>query len=122
MKQEPRKDSDSKFLEKIANVLSESLDYEATIDKVVDLALGFLGDWCSVDLLAQDGSVQRVAMAHSNPDLLKRIQNVRSRRPGKVDPRFPAARVIETGEPVYVPQLTEEMLASMELSSEIREI
>ena len=113
---------DRKFLEKIGNVLSESLDYEATIDKVVDLALGFLGDWCSVDLLAPDGSVQRVAMAHSNPDLVKRIQDVRRRRPGRFDPQFPAARVIETGEPVYVPHLTEQMLASMDLSPEIREI
>src|SRR5215813_4273936 len=97
MKQNPgesRKDSDRKFLEKIGNVLSESLDYEATIDRVVDLALGFLGDWCSVDLLADDGSVQRVAMAHSNPDLVERIQDVRRRRPGGLDPRFPAAKVI----------------------------
>jgi signal transduction histidine kinase len=119
---EARKDSDRKFLEKIGHVLSESLDYEATIDRVVDLALGFLGDWCSVDILADDGSVQRVAMAHSNPDLVNRIRDVRSRRPGRVDPRFPAARVIATGEPVYVPQLTEQMLASLDLNREIREI
>jgi signal transduction histidine kinase len=125
MKQNPgesRKDSDRKFLEKIGNALSESLDYEATIDRVVDLALGFLGDWCSVDLLADDGSVQRVAMAHANPDLVKRIQDVRRRRPGSVDPRFPPARVIKTGEPVYVPQLTQQMLTAMDLTSEIREI
>jgi len=118
---ETRKDSDRKFIETIGNVLSESLEYEATIDKVVDLALGFLGDWCSLDLLAEDGSIQRVAMAHSNPDLLKRIQDYRSRRPGSVDPRFPVARVIQTGEAVYVPNLTEEMLATMNLSPEIRE-
>jgi PAS domain S-box-containing protein len=95
-------DSDLRFLEKICFVLSESLEYEAAIHKVVDLTVGHLGDWCSVDLI-EDGSIQGVAAAHSNPNLLKL-----------------AEKVIETGETVCVPQLTTEQLASMD--SKDREI
>ena len=94
--------SDLRFLEKICFVLSESLEYEAAIHKVVDLTVGHLGDWCSVDLI-EDGSIQRVATAHSNPNLLKL-----------------AEKVIETGETVCVSQLTTEQLASMD--SKDREI
>lgn len=56
------------FLERVSTELASSIDYEVTIQKVVNLAVPFLADWCSLDLEDDAiGTIRRVATAHSNP-------------------------------------------------------
>jgi PAS domain S-box-containing protein len=47
--------------------LAESLDPSATLDAVASLIVPVLADWCIVDLLADDGTVERAAVAHADP-------------------------------------------------------
>src|SRR5262249_49072201 len=116
---EIRQESNRKFLEKVGTALSESLDYTATIDKVVSLALGYLSDWCSLYLIAEDGSIEQIAVAHANPEILQRFQDAGFRRPASSSPPFPVAKVIATGEVLYVPRLTAEMSAAAGVSTEV---
>jgi PAS domain S-box-containing protein len=114
---EAKKESHRKFLEKVSTVLSESLEYKATIDRVVSLALDFLGDWCSLVLLAEDGTIDQVTMAHANAEFLNGIMDVRLRWPTSADSEFPLATVILTGEAVHVSSLTPEVLACMDITT-----
>lgn len=55
------------FLAEASVVLASSLDYEATLARVAQCAVGVLADWCIVDILAPDGSLRRVAGVHADP-------------------------------------------------------
>src|SRR5262249_15870616 len=111
------KESHRKFLEKVSTILSESLEYKATIDRVVSLALDSLGDWCSLVLLAEDGSIEQMTMAHANAEFLNGITDVRLRWSASSHLEFPVAKVISTGEAVHVPRLTPEILACMDITT-----
>jgi len=114
---EIRQTSNRKFLEKVGTVLSESLEYTATINRVVSLVLGYLADWCSLDLLAEDGSIEQITVGNANPELVQCIKDTGFHRLVSFSPQSPVATVIATGEVLYVPHLTSEMLASAGVST-----
>ena len=55
------------FLSEATRRLAESLDYETTLSRVARLAIPFLGDYCVIDVLEEDGSLRRVTAAHHDP-------------------------------------------------------
>ncbi|HEY9748065.1 MAG TPA: ATP-binding protein [Allocoleopsis sp.] len=55
------------FLAEASRVLASSLDYEATLKNVAQLAVPAIADWCFVDVLHPDGTLQRLAMTHLDP-------------------------------------------------------
>jgi PAS domain S-box-containing protein len=57
------------FVSEASRLLSESLDYEATLVRTTQLAVPTLGDWCMVDLLQEDGSLRRVKVSCASPAL-----------------------------------------------------
>jgi C4-dicarboxylate-specific signal transduction histidine kinase len=56
-----------RFLAEASEKLSESLDYDLTLSRVTRLVVPDLADWCTVDLLDDDGRIHRVAAAHADP-------------------------------------------------------
>src|SRR2546428_10807481 len=57
----------SAFLAEAGSVLASSLDFEPTLQTGARLVVPFLADWCSGDVIEEDGSVRRVALLHENP-------------------------------------------------------
>jgi len=56
------------FLAEAALVLAQSLDYEATVGRLAQLAVPTFADWSLVDLLSDDGqSFERLAVGHHLP-------------------------------------------------------
>jgi PAS domain S-box-containing protein len=55
------------FLGEVSRVLASSLDYEATLANVAELAVSEVADWAAVHLVDEAGSVVRVAVAHRDP-------------------------------------------------------
>jgi signal transduction histidine kinase len=51
----------SEFLAEAGRVLGSSLDYQTTLRRVAELSTSVLGDYCVVDVLAQDGTIRRIA-------------------------------------------------------------
>jgi len=52
-----------RFLAEASEQLGESLDYDLTLSRVTRLAVPYLADWCTVDLLEPDGRIHRVTAA-----------------------------------------------------------
>jgi signal transduction histidine kinase len=52
-----------RFLGQASWAFAESLDYERTLNTVVCLAVPEIADWCSVDILADDGRLVRASSA-----------------------------------------------------------
>ncbi len=100
----------ARFLTDASATLSASLDYETTMSTLASLAVPRLGDWCSIQLLDEDGSLRQIALAHVRPDRVAAIQELSDRWPP--DPHSPqgAYQVMRTGETIMVPNVTDQML------------
>ena len=85
--------------------LSASLDYEETLEGITRLLVPELADWCLLDIVEDNGSVNQLAAAHAEEekeDLLRRLRE--HRQFGQGDPGS-AAEVIRTGQSVLLPDL-----------------
>src|SRR5919107_3724558 len=56
-----------RFLAEASEILAGSLDYETELERVARLIVPTLADWSVVDLLAEDGSLHRLAVVHRDP-------------------------------------------------------
>jgi PAS domain S-box-containing protein len=57
----------SNFLSAAGKILISSLDHNATLARVANLAVTEVCDWCAIDLVEKDGALRRVALSHSDP-------------------------------------------------------
>src|SRR5215208_1299417 len=57
-----------RFLAEAGASLSSSLDYRATLARMARLAVPYLADWCVVDILEEDGSLNRLAVTHQDQE------------------------------------------------------
>lgn len=98
------------FLAEASRVLASSLDYEATLRQVARLAVPELADWCALDTVGEDGSLKRLAVAHSDPAKELFASELAARYPPDPDATMGPLHVARTGEPELVPELTDEMI------------
>lgn len=55
------------FLAEVSRVLAGSLDYPNDLHKIGRLLVPELAEWCSIDLIGDDGGLERVAVIHADP-------------------------------------------------------
>ena len=79
------------LLAKASVVLGASFDREAALRRAAELAVEGLADWCVVDLVDEQGSAARAAVARGDVDP--------SAAPPGPDPEAAVIEVIRTGEP-----------------------
>src|SRR6476661_6235205 len=82
------------FLAEAGSLLAASLDYETTLTQVARSVVPHIADWCAVDLLAADGSLQRLAMTHVDPEKVAWVQTLQHRYPSDPNAATGAYRVL----------------------------
>lgn len=100
------------FLSEASAALGESLDYTETLTRVAQLCVPALADWCAVDVLEDMDQVNRVALAHADPEGTALVEEIQRRWPPDPASSSPARQVIETGAPRYL-QITDDLLAEV---------
>jgi GAF domain-containing protein len=85
------------FLAEASARLSASLDVEATLQTVAELAVPALADWCFIAVLER-GRVRPAAVAHANPEMVRLAHAMLARYPIKFDAPFGAGKVLRRGE------------------------
>jgi signal transduction histidine kinase len=98
-----------KFLDEASNVLASSLDYETTLGVAARLAVPQFADWCSVDVLV-NGQIRQLAVSHLDTPQLKHMSEVRAHITLDASAPSALARVIRTGEMLFLPDVTDEFL------------
>lgn len=102
------------FLAEASKLLASSLNYETTLQRVAQLIVPQLADWCSVYILENSHKPKQVALAHADPDKIKWAYELQEKYQDKYpyDPAAPYGlpAVLRTGQPELYPAVTDEML------------
>lgn len=107
------------FLAEAGAALSESLDYAATLQRVANLAVPTVADWCVVDVVERDGRVSRVAAAHAAPAMAEEISKLRRGYVPQLDWwDHPVAAVLRDGAPVILPEMDQAALRTVARDAE----
>jgi len=103
------------FLDEATALLTSSLDLERTLERLASLAVPQIADWCAIDVLVEEtGEIEQLVVAHQDPERRRWAEEVRSRsRVVRIDDEVDlTAKVIRTGEPEFLREVPEELLAA----------
>jgi PAS domain S-box-containing protein len=101
------------FLAEAGDLLSSSLDYRQTLSKIAQLTVPWLADWCAVDMLSEDRTqLQRLAVAHSDPEMVAWAQKLGDRYAPDLDSPHGVPRVLRSRDPELVREVTDELLVA----------
>lgn len=91
-------------------VLNSTLDHDETLQRLADLCVESFADYCVTYLLTPSGELERVAVAHSDPDRIELVQRLQEIDPPVVKSDYGAGAVIRTGEPIVAEVITDDLL------------
>jgi GAF domain-containing protein len=109
VKQQERR---QRLLAEATRVLSGSLDYEQTLQQVAEVAVPELADWCGVDLPGEDGEIDAVAIAHTDPEKVALGRELRERYPVRMDSPTDLAKTIRECRSHLVPSVADEEIVA----------
>lgn len=99
-----------KFLAEASKVLSSSLDYKVTLDAVAKLAVPDIADWCAVDMIDKDGKIERISVAHKDPEKVKWAKKLHRKNPPDMNDPHGLPNVLKTGISELIPLITDELI------------
>jgi PAS domain S-box-containing protein len=111
-----------RFLAESGATLSSSLDYRDTLANVARLAVPTLADWCAIDVMEEDGTVERLAVEHPDPEKVALAYELQERYPSDPETTRGVAKVLKTGEPDMMAEIPEELLDQVAMDVEHRTI
>ena len=108
----------ARFLAEAGALLDASMDSKETLDNLARLAVPEFADWCVVHLLDEDGDIEQVAVAHNDPAKARWAWELSERYPPQLDPEQGMGKVLATGQPDVVNDVTEELLKASAIDDE----
>ncbi len=88
------------LLARLGELLESSLDYQRSVERLSELVVPDLADWCCVFAARDDGTIEEVATAHEDADRVAKAERLLSEYPpSAADPAGPA-RVLREGRPL----------------------
>jgi PAS domain S-box-containing protein len=111
-----------RFLAEAGASLSSSLDYRATLSRMARLAVPHLADWCAVDVLEEDGSLDRLAVVHEDPEKVALAYELERRYPTDPEAPYGVPQVLRTGRSEFVQEIPDSLLDEIAVDVEHREL
>lgn len=111
------------FVGAINEALNQSETLRDVMVNVTATAVPRLGDWCSIHVLSRPGSpIPEVEIAHVDPSMVAYARQLQERFP--YDPNAPTgvAHVIRSGDTIFYPEITDDVVAELDATDEEREI
>jgi PAS domain S-box-containing protein len=98
------------LLAEIGRTLSSSLDVKVMLERLAELMVAGLADYCAVDVFDEAGNVERAAVAHRKLDGREIMLEIQRRYPPNLGAATGMGLVLRTGEPILTPEITDEEL------------
>ena len=118
--QQKQREHQALFLARAASALAGSLDYRQTLRTLAWLAVPHIADWCAVDMLTSQGTLERLAVAHPDATRVNQAEQFHKKYPPTLDGDGGIGKVLRTGQSELVERLTDEMIDSLARSDEHR--
>ena len=103
--------SAQRFLAAASQQFARSLDYEATLKNIAQLAVPTIADWCVVDLV-EHGVVRRVSVAHVDPEKARLAADLQHRYPPDPNATTGITNVLRSGRSELHSEITDAELAA----------
>jgi GAF domain-containing protein len=97
------------LLARLGELLGSALDYEEMAQRMTELVIPQLADWCTIYAARPDGTIEQVATAHGDPERIGKARHLEAEYPLSTGDAAGPAEVIRTGEVIVIDDL-EEML------------
>jgi PAS domain S-box-containing protein len=98
-----------RFLIEAGAILGSSLDYRQTLGDVARAAVPGVADWASVHVIAEDGTLEQLAVAHVDPTKVRLAEELQERYPPR-DGNGIVAQVVSSRTPQLLREIPDEML------------
>ena len=110
------------FLGKVSDVLASSLDYDATLQQVCRLTVPVLADFCQIYIDDGAGQLQRIALAHADPERDAIARALIRSYPLDLGSDSPTSWAVRTGQTVLLTCLDEDIYGGIASDPEHRRI
>jgi PAS domain S-box-containing protein len=88
-----------RLLARVGELLASSTDYQRMLHGLTALTVPEFADWCSVNVPAEDGTVEQVAVAHAEADGAEALSEERRLNPLRIADDDPIALALRGGTP-----------------------
>jgi GAF domain-containing protein len=106
------------FLAEAGELLASTLDYAQTLQHVAGLLVPALADWCAIDLVDEQGRLERVALHHADPDKRRLGRELQRRYPPDLGADAGLGPTLHDGRPQLIAEVSDAMLRSGARDSE----
>lgn len=93
--------------------LASSLDYRVSLQRLSQLVVPGLADWCSILVREPDGRFSRIAAEHADPARRALVDELVATLPGLEDQSHGSGFVIRAGTSEFRPVITDDMLVRL---------
>jgi PAS domain S-box-containing protein len=100
-----------RFVARTTELLISTPDYESTLERIATMVVPDLADWCAIDMIENDGSASRLALAHVDPRKVALGQELHDRWPSDMEAEGGLAAVARGGPSEMYAEITDELLA-----------
>nr|MDP9491144.1 ATP-binding protein [Actinomycetota bacterium] len=98
------------FLAQASEVFASSNDYTANLERIAELAVPTLADEVLIDMVGEEGRLERLAGAYAGSEKLEMIRELERRYPPSAEATLGAGAVVRSGEPQIAAEITDEMI------------
>jgi two-component sensor histidine kinase len=102
----------SLLLAETSALLDASLEQDDTLERVVSLAVPRFCDWATVDLCDDDGSLRRVAVAHTDRQKISLLRNSAPKRLDQLESVHYLAGVLTTRQPQLLAEIPDSLIVA----------
>lgn len=108
--QTERAERRASFLAEAQAVLSSSLDFELTLRNLAELSVPQVADWCAIDIVRADGSLERLTLVHVDPGKQRLAAEIERRYPQPPSTDRGALRAVTTGKSQLIAEIPPELI------------
>ncbi len=103
--------STAEYLMEAGKLLLSTLDYKDTLQNIADLMVPYLADWCAINVLDESGSLEEIALVHSEKQNIELLNKLRKMYPD-TNQDGGTYQVMKTKKGIFFPDIKDEMLKS----------
>jgi PAS domain S-box-containing protein len=103
----------ARFLSRVTETLTASLDYEKTLAQVAELTVPQLADWCTIHRVEEGGEVRCLAVRHVDPSRTGALREILETNPLKLDGSGVVLEVLRSGTARLLEDVTDRDLVAL---------